>query len=40
MKKFLYRAFQAISQWYQMAHGIIPKNELVAMLPYVEFVGY
>lgn len=40
MKKFLYRGFQAISQQCQMACGIIPKNELVVVLPYVEVNGY
>lgn len=40
MKKFLYGVFQAISQRYQMAHGIVPKNELVVVLPYIEVNGY
>lgn len=39
-KKILYRVFQAISQWYQMACGIIPRNELVTVLPHAEVDGY
>jgi len=40
MKKILYRVTQASSQQYQMAHGIVPKNELVVAVPCIEVNGY